>query len=182
MRTGLSTNRELIFGLLVALISFTIITGSLAISYIETEMGLPLAQRKDDTEEYTPTLLNWFITEGSIEPTLTPLKIISSRITVTIQPSPSTTCPIPDTWIIITIQPGDTIENLAQSYQTSPDTLMQGNCLFHPSIMPGSRLFIPVPAVSPTTTLTLTPSLTTINCSKPPAGWVLYTVQKNDTL
>ncbi len=178
----MKVNRELVLGLFAALVSITIITGSLVISFVEMKIGLPLAQQQEGSRTSTPspTITVPILRPG--EPTLTPSNTPSPTASRTIPPSFTPSCQIPEDWIAITVQPGDTLENLAQTYQTSPETLMIGNCLLIPSISPGSLLYLPQPAASLTPTKTATPRPTATRCAAPPVGWVMYTVKSGDTL
>jgi LysM repeat protein len=45
-----------------------------------------------------------------------------------VTPSP-TPCPLPDGWVIYTIQPGDTLESLADQTGTTVEELMRANCM-----------------------------------------------------
>jgi LysM repeat protein len=71
----------------------------------------------------------------------------------------------------IIVQPGQTLESIAQDYNITPEALAQGNCLTD-EVIPGMLLF--VPPLQPTTR-------PTEPCGRPP-GWVSYVVQSGDTL
>jgi LysM repeat protein len=57
-------------------------------------------------------------------------------------PSP-TGCPRPEGWVIYTIQPGDTLQNLAERTGTTVDELMRLNCLSSPLIIAYEQLYLP---------------------------------------
>ena len=175
-------HREMVIGLMAALISFIIISGSLAVSIAEMEVGFHYSRNPIPSTTHT---------KSPTHPTTTPQPgdselIISftpgptsSELT---HPSPTSSCQIPGDWIAITIQVGDTLESIAKSYQTTTDTLMMANCLLIPDLSPGARLYVPQPVCSITPTSTSTYQPTATRCQAPPSGWVTYTVVAGDTL
>lgn len=165
----MKTRRQLLKGGLTALISILIVLGSLAISFAEGQLFSPARE----TSPASPTTL--------LQTQTPPPKTITATVdrqaslpSPTPEPSPTsqpTTCPIPDGWIPINVQPGDTLQSLAETYQTTPERLRRANCLLSDQILPGSTLY--VPRVDPTATEPL--------CGPYP-GWVQYTIQEDDTL
>ena len=97
-----------------------------------------------------------------------------SKIKPTAKPTPlpiPSSCPPPANWSPITVQTGDTLDSLAQTYATSSLFLGQANCLLSPNLVPGTILYVPgQPAAQPPA-----------HCGPPP-GWVFYTVRVFDTL
>lgn len=73
-------------------------------------------------------------------------------------------------WQLYTIQPDDTLSELAARFQVNQGRIMQANCLTSTDLRAGQQLYLP-PLATPTP------------CSSaPPEGWELYTVRSNDTL
>ena len=175
-------DREMVIGLLATLVSITIVTGSLVISIAEIQTGLRLSRHpaSPPTVTHSPTLS--MLTPRPGEPTLTPSPTPNLTITDTTHPSSTPSCQIPKDWVAITIQHGDTLENLGQTYQTTPDALMRGNCLLISSLSPGSRFYVPEPVSSLTPISTATYRPTATRCLSPPVGWVKYTIVSGDTL
>jgi LysM repeat protein len=98
-------------------------------------------------------------------------------MTITFTPI-QTDCPPPGLfsnteWMTITVNPGDTLTNLALIYGSTPEVLVNANCLMDDQLVPGTTLYVPV--ILPTFTPTM------ISCG-PPTGWVYYRVQPGDTL
>lgn len=174
--------------LLAVVVSGTIVMGSITLALIESGKPIELSQPQPERTITKPM------------PTSTQeRKIETSTIQPTVIPSstslPHTRCLPPEGWNPITIQAGENLASLAQIYYTSVQMLMEINCLVSEILAPGTILY--VPSSSPTTTYTqtitpaLTPTFTPSHTSIPSTteyvcgpypGWVLYTVQPNDTL
>jgi LysM repeat protein len=169
-----NANRELFLGLFTALASALIFGGSLTLSMAEDQSVL--AQRPQPTSTYTATPVP---TERPGDPTYTPSPTQEPTDTHlpsdTPSPEPSATsaCDSPSGWTQIVIENGDSLESLANSHNTTAETLREGNCLLVDSLAEGSKLYVPQVSSSPTAT--------SIQCG-PPAGWVFYTVKPGDTL
>ena len=87
--------------------------------------------------------------------------------TPTASPTP---CPSPPAgWVPYTVQPGDTLSELAMLAGVTQEQVLEVNCLTSSELMGGQVLFLP-PLPTPTP------------CGTVPAGWVPYTVQPGDTL
>lgn len=156
--------RQAASGLLLAVASAIIVLGGFLLAFTEAGMLAPAPEIPTQVATIpqvipspsvltTPTLLN-------------PTGIPSPSATVTVIPPAS--CPPPSGWLLYTIYPGDTLEGLAQRFQTNPETLRSANCLYAESLIPGYVLYVP-PAPSPTP-------------CRPPTGWVKYIVQPGDNL
>ncbi len=149
--------QQLISGLLVALASLGIIVGGLSLSLAEGKLfGTTTPTFTSSATPYTPIA-------GYTLPPPPPSE------TATLPPPP-TNCPIPTGWIPVVVQPGDSMSSLARTYQTSPEALVQANCLMTTSLFPGVILYVPP-----------IPTKTSIPCGAP-AGWVKYIIQPGDTL
>lgn len=174
----MNDRRELVSGLLAALVSIIIIGGSLAISFAESIPGIPEAIAI--TASATPSPTPAVPTPRPGEPTLTPSPTQLPATPTVLSPTPS--CQIPPGWIVITVNPGDTLEFLAETYQTTTEVLTEENCLLIDRISPGSQLYVPELHATLTPTKTRKPRPSPTYCPGPPYGWVLYTVKAGDTL
>lgn len=81
---------------------------------------------------------------------------------------PPTSCPLPPGWIVVQVQPGQTLATLAAQYKISLAELIQANCLYSEDLPPNAFLALP-----PISTNTIPP------CGPPP-GYVLHTVQAGE--
>ncbi len=102
---------------------------------------------------------------------LTPGQPTPSPPSPSATPPPPASCLPPPGWIAVTVQTGETLEGLAQQYQTSAQALAQANCLRSERIPAGALLYVPVAAPTPPAA----------QCGPPP-GWVFYTVQPGENL
>lgn len=157
--------RQLGGGLIYGLFSVVLVVGSLSLALAENAPPSLLTSTSIPStvpQTLTPTQ------PGSTElPTLTPLP--------TQTPLPPTNCPPPPGWILISVQPGDTLDSLAARYHTTADQIRQGNCLLAPSLAVGYGIYVPYvpPQSQPTPIFTCGPYL----------GWVrTYIVQPGDDL
>lgn len=159
--------RQVTLGILAALVSVAIIFGSLMMAFVESGVRLALPPSN------TPLL------SSSITPSLTPMPGTPTAVPVSDTPLPSETptvtltpsCTPPAGWSTITVQPGDTLESLAQAYNTTVKKLKAANCLMTNDLIPGTDFFVPGSV----------PTATEYDCG-PPYGWVFYTVRYGDTL
>lgn len=105
-------------------------------------------------------------TPKSIFVTVTP----SSTVSFAALPTGMLCAAPPVGWQLYTIQPDDTLSELAARFQVNQGRIMQANCLTSTDLRAGQQLYLP-PLATPTP------------CSSaPPEGWELYTVRSNDTL
>ncbi len=166
--------RQLVLGLMGALISVLLVLGALSAASVE---GMVL---------YTPT----------IENTATAGMPVPGQNTATPMPSltavPPTSCPPPEGWEGYTLQNGDTLEALSSARGVSVESIVQGNCLVSDTLMPGAILYLP-PLPTPTLTATpqapeptelpaVIPPTPTVRACGHPNNWVPYIVQPGDTL
>ena len=118
----------------------------------------------------TPSGTPFFILPS--QPPATPTTILpTSTLTPFTVP---VNCNPPQSWGPYFVQYGNSLEELAQSYNLTPNELKDANCLESDFLPPGSVIF--VPNVAPTSTATVS-----ISCGHP-ADWIQYTVVKDDTL
>ena len=183
----MNERNELFMGLLSALVSIIIVGGSFVISFAEQKPLLSLADMDSAVETLTIESTISTLLPGKDTLTLSPT--VSGPTPTWISPTPS--CPMPDGWIVITLSQGDTLESLAKTYLTTPDILLDKNCLVIPKLSPGTQFYIPILVATQTSTRKPTqtptqkstaPRITATVCPGPPIGWVLYTVQPGDTL
>jgi len=166
----MQTARQMGSGLLYALVSFVLVVGGLSLALAEGD-NKPLSP----TITLSPTALPQTLTPTSSTPTpltqavitLTPLIISSPTSTI----SSLVNCTPPFGWVLVTVQPGESLSSLASRYQITPEVLEQANCLSTQSLPPGYGIFIPPQS-----------TYTTIPCGPFP-GWIRgYVVQPGDTL
>ncbi|HEX7619903.1 MAG TPA: LysM peptidoglycan-binding domain-containing protein [Anaerolineales bacterium] len=99
--------------------------------------------------------------------TWTPTRIFTWTPTPTSSP---TNCPTPSGWVAYYVRSGDTLETLALRYKITSAAISQGNCLGTVTLLPGQVIYLP-----PLSTHTPVP------CGAPHT-WIIYVVQKGDTL
>lgn len=163
----MNNRREILTGIVAALISMVILGGSLALATIEGSSTV--ARNVSDT----PTLTSYptqiiLVTQRPGEPTYTPSPTASPSPTPTVVPP--TSCPPPSGWSPFTVQPGDTLESIALTYNTTTKAIKQANCLVGNNLVAGTIIYVPG-----------APPPTRIPCGPPP-GWVYYIVKSGDTL
>ncbi len=182
----MNLSREILTGLVAGVIMIILVIGGIGIAITESQtinLAQPIAQAFTSTPiapqatqpfstlpslTNTPTQqINDAQVSGSIStPSITP----QPTNTRTISPTPPEDCPPPSGWEAVMINPGDTIESLAEKYNVSTEELQQANCLITEEIIAGSMIYVPA---------IILPS--PIQCG-PPAGWVRYRIQSGDTL
>lgn len=161
--------RQAISGILLAMASIVIILGGFLTAFTEGGMAAPPI--------FTPTvmtIIEVFPSPGGPTPPLPAPPSETTPASPVLIPTetliPPVSCPPPAGWLPYAVYHGDTLAGLAQRFQTTSETLKQGNCLYSDSLMPGYILYVP-PVSVPTAT----------HCGPPP-GWVRYTVQPGDNL
>lgn len=164
--------RQALMGVLVALISILLLLGGFSLALQERDLRLArLAISPTPTPTSPPVTLPEGLTPS---PTSSPAPGIDSATQAAVE---SATCPPPPGWVRINVQRGDTLASLAASRGTSAEEIANGNCLLVDTLPPGSGLYVPAPLISP-------PAVTPpgeATCG-PPDGWVVYTVERNDTI
>lgn len=164
--------RQVTLGILAVLLSIAIVFGSLMMGFVEGGLRMPVSAGETllPSVSVTSTPSPMPGTPTAIPVSDTPLPSVSPSIT------PTPFCTPPDGWMAITIQPGDTLTSLAQTYNTSVKKLKAANCLMTDDLIPGTLFYVPIP--EPTGTVL---TATVYQCG-PPYGWVFYTVRSGDTL
>lgn len=179
--------RQAVLGIVAALIACGFVIGALTLSLAERDLVVARALATEPPAQVYPSPVIFVDTPAPGEPTFTPSPSPEPSLTPG-PPSKTPNCIYPAGWTAITVQPGDTLDTLAQAFGISVDALSSGNCLPVNLLMPGMTLFVP-PLPTATATLppteTLAPSTTATahnTCDQPPTGWLAYTVQWGDTL
>lgn len=170
--------RQVVAGVVFLLLAGSILLGSFWLAESERLVGRPPG-----------------VPVGQVTPSPSPLAVTSPGATVlpltetpvipspTFSPTPLSAtptfrsllypaCPAPSGWRPYWIRVGDTLTSLAWRAGTSSFTLMEVNCLEGEALQPGRILYLP-PSFFATPTA--------VPCGAP-AGWILYTVQRGDTL
>ncbi len=164
--------------ILIALASLVIVIGIASLAMVQD--GISILPGRDDASA-TPTLVSdsqGSGTSGSSDATKPtdstgPGGSTSPDATAQSATPPSTlTCATPEGWMPIIIMPDQTLDDIAEMYNTTPEMLQEGNCLEGDEILAGTILFVPMTAQT---------SQSSAPCG-PPAGWVIYYVQPGDTL
>jgi len=168
--------REIIPGILIALVSVGLILGSLSLAFSEDNPALAPSPTPSQPPSATAPALASPIPASPI-PTILPsltftvtLSISSPTATITAFPptlaATITACAPPSGWVRnYIVQTGDTLFRISGLYGISAVQLQRGNCLNSTIIVPGQRLWVPNVATrtftaSPTGPASATPSLT----------------------
>jgi LysM repeat protein len=176
--------RQVVLGVLAALLSSAILLGSLALSLAEGGQLVALLPSSTATlvvtVTNTPTLPPPPTTrpgEPTYTPSPTPLPTATPTDTSTPTPFPtSPRCPQPDDWKSIIAPLGATVYSLADAYDVPPKIMAEYNCLPLSSSPLPANSTVYVPKRTPT------PTATKVTCGPFP-GWVKgYTIQPGDTL
>lgn len=156
--------RQLGGGLVLGLLSVVIVIGGISLALAEGYIPQPppTPALTNETEPAPPPAPSEVASPASSSP--------SPTETITASPIPPTNCPPPTGWMLIIVNPGETLEMLAARYHTTPEALRAANCLLSDSLLPGYGLYVPP-----------LPTLTAIPCGAP-FGWVQIIIQPGDTL
>jgi len=168
--------RQIGAGFLLALISISLVFGGFVLSVVEgggANSMLPTALASlpvIETSQATLPALTALVPGTSQAPLTEVATLIATQAaTGTLPPTPASCLP-PAGWVVVVVQSSDTLNLLAQTYQTTALAIMNGNCLFSDQLVVGSFLYVPP-----------RPTATFIACGQP-QGWVKYTVVAGDTL
>jgi LysM repeat protein len=157
--------RQMGNGILYGLVSVMLVVGGLSLALAESYTA----------PSPTPTGSLPTVPETLTSTPAGPTAYPSATFLPTATLLPPTYCPPPAGWILIAVQPYDTLENLAQRFRISPYQLAQANCLLTDNLAPGYTIYIPPPPLPP-------PTQIIFPCSAP-FGWVRgYIVKPGDTL
>ena len=164
--------RQLSVGIIIGLVSATLVIGGIFLSLAETFPSLATPTQIPPTLQLNfPTITASLTSAQSETPTATQTPIATQTAGVT-SFSPTICAPPPVGWIQISLTTGDTVYSIAQRYRTTTEILSAANCLSSLELPAGYLLLVPpVPA-----------TVTVIPCG-PPVGWVrAYIVQPGDNL
>lgn len=155
-------------GILATLVTCLLVLGAVVLSLAEGRLAI--ASQVTRTAEW-PTEPNSTATPA---PTSTPTR------TETPTQSPTPACTPEAGWLPREVQPGETVDTLAQQAGLAPGDFAQASCLQDDALQPGMIVYLPP---EPTATDTIAPATLspTPGCG-PRTGWVVYTVQRGDTL
>ena len=120
----MNNRREIFTGFFAALISIIIIGGSFTVATTEVQSSIAMNFPPTPTLTSFPTHII-LVTQRPDDPTFTPSPTL---LPPSPTPTPTASCQPPAGWSAIILQPGDTIENLAQTYGITPEALKQANC------------------------------------------------------
>ena len=134
-----------------------------------TASNTPISQSTNPPQA-TPSATTFFILPSQPPATPTTIPLTSTLTPFTVPAN----CNPPQSWGPYFVQYGNSLEELAQIYDLTPNELKTANCLESDFLPPGSVIF--VPNTTPTSTATVS-----ISCGHP-ADWIQYTVIKDDTL
>ncbi len=158
--------RQVLPGLLIALVSILLTVGGLALSFAEANLTMPTRTR---TEVASFTATHRTLTPEPLTPTALTLTATLTG-TLTLSPTP-TECPLPPGWVVHILESGEDLEALASHYNLSVEFLRQANCLtFLDTLQVGMEVYVPADATR------------TAGTCGPPPGWVTYPVQPGDNL
>lgn len=163
----MNNRRELLSGIFAALVSIIIIGGSFVVATTEVRPSVAMNITITPTSTGFPTQII-LVTQRPGEPTYTPSPTITTPSST--PTSAAVACSPPPDWSEIILQPGDTLDSLSKTYNTSTKTLKESNCLVGNSLIAGTIFYVPG-----------VPLPTDPPCGPPP-GWVYYIVQEGDTL
>jgi len=134
-----------------------------------------LGLRLMEGELIAPAELPTFTPTQTSVPTFTPTPTQTATPTLTPTPLPTPTPPPPQTY---TVQPGDTLGGIAETFNITVEELKAFNEMDTDDIVAGDSLRIPPPTPTPGPTPTLDPGEPTLT----PAPYLLHTVRSGETL
>jgi LysM repeat protein len=169
--------RQVIWGVMAALVSAGILLGSLSMTLIEGGLYNLL--------NATPTRFVVLVTQpiatilpprSTVQITTTSELIQDAAPSITntfdlVSFSPTPRCSPPAGWAVIQVNLGDTLASIAQVYDTTEEILAEANCLEVDTLIAGTELYVPY----------VYPTEIVAQCGPPP-GWVFYTIRPDDTL
>ena len=153
--------RQMGSGIFYGLVSVMLVVGGLSLALAESYTAPSL----------TPTTSLPAVPQTLTSTQAGPTALPSSTSSPTATPLPPNNCRPPAGWMLISVQPYDTLESLAARFRVAPGQLAQANCLLTNNLEPGFNIYVPpAPIFSP------------ISCGTP-FGWIrAYTVRPGDTL
>ncbi len=128
--------RQIGSGILYGLVSVMLVVGGLSLALAESYT----------TSSPTPTASLPIVAQTLTSTQAGPTALPSSTPFPTATPLPPTNCPPPAGWILISVQPYDTLESLAARFRVTPYQLAQANCLPTNNLEPGYNIYVPLPS------------------------------------
>jgi LysM repeat protein len=170
--------RQVILGIVIALVSIGLIFGAFSLSLSEGSFAAVVVPTDTLVPTLSPTLLPVTPTVVTSTPSpdlaLTLTSTWTSTWTLTRMPnaSPSpTACIPPQGWQQYIVKSGETLDIIAARFRVSVVALQQANCLSETeALLAGQGIFVPP-----------LPTQTPIPCGRP-SGWIVYIIQPGDTL
>lgn len=168
--------------LLIVVVSFMLVIGSLITAFAET--SLPSGENQDSITTKAATDIVFITLTNTASPTLFPTKTHTrpaptatkeSTPTSPADPATLSKCDPPVDWEVFIIEYDQTLEDIAAEFQTTTENLIQGNCLSSTELLPEYIIYVPPSSPLPTSTTGST------GCTYP-AGWITYTVRSGDNL
>ncbi len=130
--------RQIGSGIFYGLVSVILVVGGLSLALAESYTS------PSPTSTASPPIVPQTSTSTQAGPTALP----SSTPSPTTTPLPPTNCPPPTGWILISVQPYDTLESLAARFKVTPYQLAQANCLPTNNLEPGYNIYVPLPSTA----------------------------------
>jgi len=168
--------RQVLWGIITALISITLLVGVFSLSKAEGNLRVPTSTlpttiTPPSTITKSPTITFTITWKSSPSLVVSPSPSWTPTLppTSTLPPTP-TNCPPLAGWLPYIIQPGDTLDGLALRYKITNAEISQANCLGTAGLLPAAVIYLPP-----------IPTQTPVSCGAP-ATWVVYIVQPGDTL
>lgn len=171
----------------VWMISLVVVMGSLMLSLTEGGLRRPSVSSNDqplETSPAEPIAATELALESPPTATATPLPTMTATVTET----PTPTCAYPAGWVEMVFTAETSLDSLALQYGLSPQEILQANCLSVDMLSAANAIYLPPATITPTATPTEKPRKPKATeesggakCGAP-AHWVVYVVQKGDTL
>jgi LysM repeat protein len=174
---------SVILGGLAAGLSVVIVLGSMLLAFtegVESESieSFPTLESLDTITPPPPPA-----TPTDIPPTIPPAITITltdlptlTPTTVMITAEDPEQCDPPPGWLPYTITSADTLNKLAEAAGLTPQELADANCLEESRLIPDTIIYLPPPPTE------IPPEIPPSETCGPPSNWVIYIVQRGDTL
>jgi LysM repeat protein len=176
--------RQVLWGIITALVSVVLLLGVFSLSLAEGSMPKPVPAQPTSIQttllQPTPVLITSTpapatqLPTGTLtfqpSPSLMSLPALLSPTSTFTLVTPSANCPHNPGWVLYIVKTGDTLNGLALKYKTTAAEISRWNCLLTTNLLTGQGIFLP-----------LEPTHTPLSCAAPPT-WVIYIVQRGDTL
>lgn len=111
--------------------------------------------------------------------------LIPTRTAAVMTATQASSCPPPPIgWVIYTVQPGETLESIADRAGVTPEKVRDVNCLPFSQVVADMQIYLPFTAPTDTVPAPLptAPPTATVGPCLPPPSWTVYIVRMGDTL